>query len=80
MALGYGQIPGVDVFNTFAPMVKGITVRLLLALAFIFYMHIHQLDVTNAFCYAKIEGDVYMEAPPDFNLPAGHCFKLHKSL
>ena len=22
-------------------------------------MHIHQLDVSNAFCYANIEGDVY---------------------
>ena len=29
--------------NTFAPVVKGITVRLLLALALIFSMHVHQL-------------------------------------
>ena len=55
MALGYGQVPGVDVFNTFAPVVKSITVRLLLALAFIFNMHVHQLDVSNAFCYAHID-------------------------
>ena len=61
VALGYGQVSGVDVFNTFAPVVKSITVRLLLALAFIFNMHIHQLDVSNAFCYADIEGDVYMQ-------------------
>jgi hypothetical protein len=80
VALGYGQVPGVDVFNTFAPVVKGITVRLLLALALIFSMHVHQLDVTNAFCYANIEGDVYMQPPEDFNLPRGHCFKLRKSL
>ena len=32
----YGQVPGVDVFNIFAPVVKSITARLLLALAFIF--------------------------------------------
>jgi hypothetical protein len=60
------------VFNTFAPVVKGIAVRLLLALAFIFSMHVHQLDVANAFCYANIEGDVYMQPPEDFNLPRGH--------
>ena len=65
----YGQVPGVDVFNTFAPVIKSITVRLLLVLAFVFDMRVHQLDVSNAFCYADIEGDVYMGASPDFDLP-----------
>ena len=80
VALGYGQVPGVDVFNTFAPVVKSITVRLLLALAFIFNMHIHQLDVSNAFCYAHIDGDVYKLPTPDYILPRDHCFKLERSL
>ena len=31
----------VSIFNTFAPVVKSITVRLLLPLVFIFNMHIH---------------------------------------
>ena len=31
VVLGYGQVPGVDVINTFAPVVKSIIVRLLLA-------------------------------------------------
>ena len=43
MALGYGDVPGLDVSNTFAPVVKGVTVRLLIALAQIRQMHIHQL-------------------------------------
>ena len=80
MALEYGQIPGVDVFNTFAPVVKSITVRLLFALAFIFNMHVHQLDVSNAYCCAHIEGNVYMKPTPDSVLPSGHCFKLERSL
>ena len=80
VALGYGQVPGVEVFNTFAPVVKSITVRLLLALAFIFNMHIHQLDVSNAFCYAHIDGDVYMQPTSDYILPRDYCFKLEKSL
>ena len=80
VALGYGQVAGVDVWNTFAPVVKGITVRLLLALAFIFNMSVHQLDVSNAFLYADIEGDVYMHPTPDFDLPPGYCMKLEKSL
>jgi hypothetical protein len=80
IALGFGQVKGVDVHNTFAPVVKGITVRLLLALAFMFSMFVHQLDVTNAFCYADMDGDVYMEPTPDYTLPFGYCFKLLKAL
>ena len=49
--------------------------------SFIFNMHAHQLDLLNAFCYANIEGDVYMQPTPDFaSLPLGNCFKLEKSL
>ena len=66
VALGYGQVSGRDVFNTFALGVKSVTVRLLLAIAFIMNMHIHQLNVSNSFCYANIEGDVYMAPTPDF--------------
>ena len=80
VALGFGPVPGVDVFNTFAPVVKSITVRLLLAMAFIHNMYVHQLDVSNAFCYADIDGDVYMEPTPDIAIPSGHCFKLLKLL
>ena len=80
VALGYGQVPGVDVFNTFAPVFKSTTVRLLLALACIFNMYIHQLDVSNAFCYAHIDGYVYMQPILDYILPRDHCCKLEKSL
>ena len=81
VALGYGQkATDGEVWNTFAPVVKGVTVRLLLALAFMFNMCIHQLDVSNAFLYADIEGDVFMDPPPDFDLPPGHCLRLLKSL
>ena len=31
LALDFGQVPGVDLFNTFAPVVKSVTVRLLFA-------------------------------------------------
>ena len=55
-------------FNTFAPVVKSVTVRSLLAIAFTMNMHIHQCDVSNAFCYANIEGDVYKTPTPDFDL------------
>ena len=66
--------------QNFAPVVKGVTIRLVLALAFICGMVIHQLDVGSAFCYGDVKGDIYMKAPPDVNIGAGNCFKLKKSL
>ena len=80
VGLGYGQVAGLDVFNTFAPVVKSITVRLMFAMSLVFGLYIHQLDVSSAFLYADIEGDVYMNPTPDFDLPDGYCFKLKKSL
>ena len=60
-------------------MVKSMTVRLLSAIAFIINMLIFYLDVSNAFCYAIIEGDVNMAPTPNFDLPSGNSFKLEKS-
>ena len=59
-------------------MVKSITVQWKLALTFI--SHMHHLDVSKAFCYARIEGDVYMQSTLDYALPPGHCVKLEKSM
>ena len=72
VALGYGQVFGVDVFNTF---VKCITVNLILAHAFIFNM---QLEISNAFWYTNIEGDMSMQPTPDFAFPtrALRCHRL----
>ena len=66
--------------QNYAPVVKGVTIRLVIAIAFIFGMYIHQLDVGSAFCYGDVKGDIYMRAPPDLDLGPGKCFKLKKSL
>ena len=55
VALGYGQVSRVDVFDTFAPVVKSVPVQLLLAIALIMNMLIHQLDVSNASCCAVLK-------------------------
>ena len=80
VVLGCQQEKGVDVEQTFAPVVKGVTIRLIMALAFILNMLIHQIDISSAFCYANIEEDVYMKPPPEMKVEPGWCFKLFKSL
>ena len=52
VAMGYGQEDSLEL--NFAPVVKPSTVRLLFALSLQYNMHIHQVNISNAFCYARI--------------------------
>jgi hypothetical protein len=69
-----------DYSETFAPVVKGNTFRLLVALARTLGLDIQHMDVDAAFLYADLDEDIYMEPPPNISIPEGCCLKLLKSL
>ena len=91
---GDRQVEGIDYFETFAPVVSWITVRLLLALSLVLGLVTRQVDYTAAFLHADIDKDpnwdglsdkeraqsgVYVEMPRGFGQP-GKVLKLKKSL
>ena len=82
MVHGFTQQPGVDFDETFSPVVKPATIRLLLSLAVTRGWSLRQLDVQNAFLHGVLEEEVYMRQPPGFVDPAQphHLCRLVKAL
>ncbi|MCF8701912.1 hypothetical protein L3054_11040 [Corynebacterium sp. MC-10] len=79
---GRSQREGVDCDETFSPVVKPATIRVVLTIALSRSWPIHQLDVKNAFLHGNLNEIVYMYQPLGFRDPArpDHVCLLRKSL
>lgn len=77
VAKGFSQKEGIDYTETFAPVVRFSTLRLLIALAVKLGMSISHLDVKTAFLNGFLEENVYMCQPEGF-LIAGSEHKVCK--
>ncbi|CAL5359728.1 unnamed protein product [Camellia sinensis] len=82
VAKGFLQQEGLDYNETFSPVAKHPTIRILLCLALHHHWPLKQLDISNAFLHGHLEEEVYMTQPPGFVSPSSpHLVcKLHKAI
>ena len=79
VAKGFKQKEDIDFFDTFSPVTKVTSIRLLIAIAAIHNLMIHQMDVKTAFLNGDLEEEIYMDQPEGFTMP-GNEHKVCKLL
>ncbi|KAI3655909.1 hypothetical protein MP638_003672, partial [Amoeboaphelidium occidentale] len=82
VAKGYSQREGIDFHETFSPVVKFSSLRLLLALAAQNDYEVEQVDFTTAFLNGTLDEEIYLEIPEGYRVanPKGKALRLRKSL
>ncbi|KAH9088139.1 hypothetical protein Ae201684P_002241 [Aphanomyces euteiches] len=67
VAKGYSQTFGIDYEETFTPVAKFTSIRVLLSLAAKHNLELQQMDVNTAFLNSDLDEDIYMEIPMGLN-------------
>ena len=80
VAKGYSQVPGVDFFNTYAPITHLTSVQMLLAIANARRLGLEQLDVKTAYLYGDLNETIYMEPLEGISTNHNDIWVLKKSL
>ena len=79
VAKGFHQIHGFDFHETFFPIIKLVTIRVILTVAR--RWKLFHLDVNNAFLNGILDETVYMQQPPGFEASdKSLVFKLNKAV
>ena len=79
---GYKQKVGLDYFDNYSPVTRITSIRMVLAIAALRNLEIHQMDVKIAFLNGVLDEEIYMEQHEGFVAPGQEkkVCKLVKSL
>jgi histone deacetylase 1/2 len=82
VAKGFKQRYGIDYEDTFSPVVKMSTIRIILSIVVSKGWSMRQLDVQNTFLHGVLDEEVYMKQPPGYvdKTKPNYVCKLDKAL
>ena len=66
VAKGCKQKEGLDYFDTYSPVTRTTFIRMLIAIAALHNLEIHQMDVKTAFLNGNLNEEIYMDQPEGF--------------
>ena len=66
VAKGYSQVHGIDYDETFSPVIKHDSVRVLFAIVVVLRMHMRQFDIGTAYLNSDLTTRIYMQQPEGF--------------
>ena len=77
---GYSEIHGIDFTDTFAPVARLTSLRLILAIAALKKLPIIAIDINSAFLNANLEEQIFIKIPEGFRNDDNTVWILHKAL
>lgn len=80
VAKGYAQKQGINCTETFSPVVKFSSVRMLLFIAAAHNLEILQFDVKTAFLHGELNIPIYMEQPSGYEQDNDEVCLLNKAI
>ncbi|KAK4385611.1 Retrovirus-related Pol polyprotein from transposon TNT 1-94 [Sesamum angolense] len=69
VAKGFKQKEGIDFVDTYSPVTRMTSIRVLIAIAALYDLEIHQMDVKTVLLNGELDEEIYMEQPERFVVP-----------
>ena len=66
MVKGYKQTEGLNYFDTYSPMTRINSIRMVPVIAELRNLEVHQMDVKTVFLNGDLDEEIYMKQPDGF--------------
>jgi hypothetical protein len=80
VAKGFTKTDGIDDLETFSPVARVSSIRMILSFAVNHSWPLSQLDIHNAFLYGDLTEEVYMREPPCYVTKGERVCRLRKAI